>query len=175
LAERYETALVFSKGPQRIFNPTPARTPQKQPGKRAFKGPNKGKLSGHPLGAWPTDVWDIGNVKHNHPEKTSHPAQFPEELARRAVMLYTLPGDLVIDPFVGSGTVPAVCKRTGRDYSGCDLVYADVRAKRLAKVDPDLASALPGVTRESLAVWEAEARVVNIVHPESEDGKGIQS
>jgi hypothetical protein len=49
LSERHETALVFSKGPNPVFNPTPARTPQKGPGKRAFKGERKGQLSSHPL------------------------------------------------------------------------------------------------------------------------------
>jgi DNA modification methylase len=160
LVERYETALVFSKGEPRVFNATPARIPQREPDKRAFRGPNKGNLSGHPLGAWPTDAWIIPSVGHNSSEKTEHPAQFPEELVRRAVMLYTLPDDLVCDVFVGSGTTAAVAKRTGRSFVGCDLFYQDVRAERLARVAPDLASVLPGVTRESIAVWQAEARVV---------------
>lgn len=162
LAERHETALVFSKGPITTFNATPARIPQKQPGKRAFKGPNRGDISSHPLGAWPTNVWKIPNVGHNHTERTGHPAQFPEALARRAVLLYTLPEDLVLDAFCGSGTVHAVCRRTGRAFTGADLFYEDLRAKRLAAVDPDLVSWLPGVTDESLAVWQAEARRVDL-------------
>ncbi|WP_262267239.1 MULTISPECIES: DNA-methyltransferase [Microvirga] len=162
LAERHETALVFSKGPSPVFNPTPARKPQKGPGKRAFKGKHKGKLSSHPLGAWPSNVWDdIGNVGHNHPERTGHPAQFPLELARRAVLVYSMPGDLIIDPFSGSGTTHVACRETGRSFSGCDLFYEDLRAKRLASVEPDLVSHLPGVSDETLAVWQAEARRVD--------------
>jgi DNA modification methylase len=89
LAERHETILVWSKGDTPIFNATPGRTPQKDPAKRAFKGPHKGELSGDPLGAWPTNVWEIPNVGHNHPEKQyeEHPAQFPLELAKRAILL----------------------------------------------------------------------------------------
>lgn len=49
----------------------------------------------------------------------------PTELARRAVMLYTMPGDIVIDPFSGSGTTHAVCIRTGRAFCGADLFYED--------------------------------------------------
>lgn len=121
-AERHETALVFSKG-KPIFNATPARVPQKQPGKRAFKVPNKGELSGNPLGAWPSNVWsDIGNLGHNHPERAST-AAFPLALARRAVLLYSMPGDLVIDPFLGSGTTAEAALRAGRAFSGCDLFY----------------------------------------------------
>jgi DNA modification methylase len=161
LAERYETALVFAKGTPSAFNATPARTPQKNPAKRSFRSETHGDLTGHPLGAWPTDVWNIPTVRHNSPEKTTHPAQFPEELARRAVLLYTMPSDLVCDAFVGSGTSVAAAKATSRAFTGCDLFYEDLRAERLARIAPDLASVLPGVTRESLAVWQAEARVVH--------------
>lgn len=159
LAERYEVALVFSKGPS-TFNATPVRMPQKEPDKRAFKGPNKGRLSGHPFGAHPTNVWRLRNVGANNHERTGHPAQFPEELARRAIMLYTMPGDLVCDAFMGSGTTAAAAKRAHRSFTGCDLFYEDLRTARLASVDPDLASVLPGVTKESLAVWNAEVRAV---------------
>ena len=162
LAERYETALVFSKGPEPVFNATPARVPQKEPGKRAFKGERKGMLSGNPLGAHPTNVFDdIPAIGANNGEKTAHPAQFPLALARRAVLLYTMPGHLVVDPFSGSGSTHAACVETGRSFTGADLFYGDVRRERLAKAMPDLVSHLPGVTPESLAVWQAEARRVN--------------
>lgn len=161
VSERYETALVMSKGPIEVFNPTPVRTPQKQPGKRAFKGPNKGKLSGHPFGAFPSNVWEIPNIGHNNGEKTGHPAQFPLELARRAIMLYSNPGDIVVDPFSGSGTTHVACRENGRSFTGCDLFYEDIRAKRLAAVSMNAVTPLPGVTDESLAVWQADARRID--------------
>jgi len=165
LADRHETVLVFSKGEQATFNPNTARTPQKQPSKRAFKGPNKGQLSGNPYGSHPTDVWsDIGNVKHNHPESKmgKHPAQFPVELVKRAVMLYTMPGDVVCDAFSGSGSTAVAAVETCRSFVGADLFYEDLREKRLANAKPDEYSPLPGVTDESLAIWQAEARRVDI-------------
>lgn len=164
LAERYETALVFTKGPApRVFNPTPARTPQKQPGKRAFKGPNAGQVSSHPFGAAPTNVWPISNAGHNRGGRVDgHPAQMPVDLARRAIQLYTLPGDLVCDPFAGSGTTAEAALATGRAFTGCDLFYEDVRRARLASVAPDLVSHLPGVTEQTLPVWQAEARAVHV-------------
>jgi len=161
VSERSETALVMSKGPIEVFNPTPARTPQKQPGKRAFKGPNKGDLSGHPFGAFPSNVWEIPNIGHNNGERTGHPAQFPLELARRAVMLYSNPDDLVIDPFSGSGTTHVACRENGRAFTGCDLFYEEIRARRLAAVSMNASTPLPGVTDESLAVWQADARRVD--------------
>jgi len=173
LAERHETALVFSKGEPATFNASAARIPQKNPAKRAFKGPKKGALSGNLLGAWPTNVWyntavtdfwnDIPNVKHNHPDRRhgTHEAQFPLELCCRAITLYTMPGDLVVDPFNGSGTTQAACIQNRRNFVGADLFYEDLRAKRLAETFPALVSPLPGVISESLAVWQAEARRID--------------
>ena len=60
------------------------------------------------------DVWDIMQEK-----RSWHPAPFPMELAERCVKSTT--GSLILDPFVGSGTVPAACKKNGKDYVGIDL------------------------------------------------------
>lgn len=160
LSERYETALVMTKGECKVFNANAARIPQKQPDKRAFKGPNKGRISSHPLGAWPSNVWTLANCGY-HRDGGDHPAPFPIELARRAVLLYSMPGDLVVDAFCGRGTTLEAAKQTGRYFSGADLFYEDVRAQRLAKAVPDLYCELPGVTDESIAVWQAEAIAVN--------------
>jgi len=163
LAGRHETVLVFSKGDVATFHPTPARTPQRNPGKRAYKGPNRGNLSGTPLGAHPSDVWhDIGQVRHNHPDRRhgDHPAQFPTSLARRAIQLYTNPGEIVCDPFCGSGSSAVAAIETGRHFIGADLFYEDLRADRIAAAVPDTYSDLPGVTETTLAVWQAEARRV---------------
>ena len=164
LAERYETILVFSKGEQQTFNPSAARVPQKEPHKRAFKGPNKGRLSGHPLGAHPTNVWRIPNVGHNHSDSKimthKHPAAFPLAMARRAILLYTMPGNLCSDVFCGSGTTQMGAIQTGRAFIGADLFYESTREERLAHATPDTLCVLPGVTDQSIAVWQAEARAV---------------
>lgn len=171
LAERYETVLVCSKGEIQTFNPSAARVPQKEPGKRAFKGPNRGKLSGHPLGAHPSNVWRIRNVGSNHRERRwgEHPAQFPLLLAKRGILLYSMPGDLVCDSFSGSGTTQHAAIETGRNFTGADLFYADVRKRRLAEVTPDSFSILPGVSDESIAVWQAEARRIELTAPHVTD------
>ena len=167
LAERYETVLVCSKGEVQTFNPSAARVPQKEPGKRAFKGPNRGKLSGHPLGAHPTNVWRIRNVGSNHKERRwgDHPAQFPVSLAKRGILLYSMPGDLVCDCFSGSGTTQHAAIETGRNFVGADLFYERLRDRRIAEVGPDDFTVLPGVTDESIAVWQAEARRVELAAP----------
>lgn len=113
---RYETLLWFTKTDNYTFNLDPVRVPSKYPGKRHYKGPNKGKLSGNPLGKNPSDIWeviaedwetcwwDIPNVKSNHPEKTVHPCQFPIALVERCVLALTNAQDRVFDPYAGVGS-----------------------------------------------------------------------
>jgi len=93
LSGRHETILWFTKTDSYTFNLDPIRVPSKYPGKKHFKGPNKGKLSCNPLGKNPSDIWDIPNVKSNHCEKTIHPCQFPVELAERLVLSMTEEGE----------------------------------------------------------------------------------
>ena len=94
---RYEVILWFTKSDDYVFNLDDVRIPQKYPNKKHFKGPNKGELSGNPLGKNPSDVLEIPNVKSNHVEKTIHPCQFPVELIERLVLALTNKGDLVFD------------------------------------------------------------------------------
>lgn len=121
LSGRYEVILWFTKSDDYVFNLDPIRVPAKYPGKKHFKGPNKGKLSGNPLGKNPTDVWEIPNVKSNHVEKTDHPCQFPVELIERLVLALTAPGDRVLDPYLGVGSTILAAEKHGRRGYGCDV------------------------------------------------------
>jgi adenine-specific DNA-methyltransferase len=111
--------------------------PQKYPGKRHYKGPNKGEWSGNPLGKNPSDVWEIPNVKSRHIEKTCHPCQFPVALVQRLVRALTKPGALVIDPFMGSGTSAASAVLEGRRFAGCDVneIYVLTAKARVTKAE----------------------------------------
>lgn len=133
MSGRHETILWFTKSNDYKFNLDPIRIPQKYPNKKSYKGKNKGKLSGNPLGKNPSDVWNITNVKNNHPEKTAHPCQFPEELVQRLVLGMTDENDLVLDPFMGSGTTNKVCKMTSRNCIGLEskIKYIDIAKDRL--------------------------------------------
>ncbi len=123
---RYEVLLWFTKTKEYTFNLDPVRVPSKYPGKRHFKGDKIGQPSGNPLGKNPSDYWtlicqewedgimEIPNVKANHPEKTSHPCQFPIELVERCVLALTDEGDWVLDPFAGVGTSLIASIRHGR-------------------------------------------------------------
>ena len=130
---RYETILWFTKESDYVFNLDPVRVPAKYPGKKHFKGPKRGELSGNPLGKNPGDVWEIPNVKSNHVEKTIHPCQFPVELIERLVLAMTNPGDCVFDPYMGVGSAPVAALKHGRQAYGCDVVqeYVDIAWQRV--------------------------------------------
>jgi adenine-specific DNA-methyltransferase len=128
---RHETILWFTRDTDNYtFNLDPIRVPQKYPGKRAFRGPKKGKPSGNPLGKNPSDVWDMPNVKSNHIEKSDHPCQFPVALVERLVLCMTNEGDLVVDPYIGVGTTAVACCRQGRRSAGADI---EARYLRIAR------------------------------------------
>ncbi len=129
---RYETILWFTKSDAYVFNLDPVRVPAKYPGKRHYKGPNKGEFSGNPKGKNPSDVWeivlqdweecfwDIPNVKSNHPEKTIHPCQYPVELVERCVLALTNEGDWVFDPYAGVGSALIAAVKNDRRAVGCE-------------------------------------------------------
>jgi adenine-specific DNA-methyltransferase len=118
---RHEAVLWFTKGRRYRFNLNAVRVPQKYPGKRHYKGPNKGEFSGNPRGKNPSDVWEIPNVNSRHIEKTQHPCQFPVALVQRLIRALTRPGAVVVDPFMGSGTVALAASLEKRSFAGCDI------------------------------------------------------
>lgn len=78
--------------------------------------------------AYAQDLWEI------NPETSSdHPAPFPESLVRRVLLLWSFVGDLVFDPFMGSGTTAVAAKKLNRSFFGCDLEeeYVSMANKRL--------------------------------------------
>jgi site-specific DNA-methyltransferase (adenine-specific) len=77
------------------------------------------------------DVWEIPPESAT---RVGHPAPFPIELPSRLIELYTYTGDLVLDPFLGSGTTAVAAVQTGRHYVGYDLdpAYVDAAERRVA-------------------------------------------
>jgi adenine-specific DNA-methyltransferase len=142
---RYETILWFSKSDNYIFNLDSVRVPSKYPGKRHYKGAKKGQISGNKKGKNPADVWeivvkdweegiwDIPNVKSNHPEKTNHPCQYPVELVERCVLALTNEDDWVLDPYAGAGTslIAAIKNKRRAMGSEKELDYIEIAKKRI--------------------------------------------
>jgi adenine-specific DNA-methyltransferase len=143
---RYETLLWFTKSDTYTFNLDPVRIPSKYPGKTHFKGEKHGQPSGNPLGKnpsdiwhivlqdWETALWNIPNVKANHPEKTIHPCQFPIELVERCILALTNEGDWVLDPFSGVGSALLAALKNERRALGCEKEedYIDIAKQRIA-------------------------------------------
>lgn len=145
---RYETLLWFTKSDDYFFHLDPVRVPAKYPGKLHFKGEKRGQPSGNPLGKNPSDVWtivaqdwereiwEIPNVKANHPEKTEHPCQFPVELVERCMLAFTNDDDWVYDPYCGVGSSLIAAAKHGRRAIGCDRdqTYLAAARERLQKL-----------------------------------------
>jgi len=118
---RHEVVLWFVKGKDDYtFNLDGVRIPQKYPGKTYYKGEKKGEYSGNPLGKNPSDIWDIPNVNANHVEKTEHPCQFPVALIQRLVIALTNKNDIILDPFMGSGSAGVAALVEKRKFIGFD-------------------------------------------------------
>lgn len=130
---RYETVMWYTKSDEYTFNLDPVRIPSKYPGKKSYRGPKAGSLSGNPLGKNPEDVWDIPNVKSNHVEKTSHPCQFPVGLIERLILSMSNEGDLVFDPFSGVATTGVAAALHNRRFWGTELMedYIKIGQQRI--------------------------------------------
>ena len=82
----------------------------------------------------PSNFWDDISVPFwSMPENTDHPTQKPEKLYAKLILASSEPGDLVFDPFMGSGTAPVVAKKLGRHYIGVEIneEYCLWAAKRI--------------------------------------------
>lgn len=90
----------------------------------------------HPLGAKPKDVIEIPTTCNGMGEKTPHPTQKPEELLRKLVLAASDEGQIVLDPFSGSGTALVVAEQLDRRWLGCDLnsEYNQWAIKRIESV-----------------------------------------
>ena len=89
---------------------------------------------------YPSNFWDDISIPFwSMPENTDHPTQKPEKLMAKLILASSQPGDVVFDPFLGSGTTSVVAKKLGRIYCGVELneLYCLFAAKRLQIADHD--------------------------------------
>ncbi|MDT9689851.1 site-specific DNA-methyltransferase [Streptomyces sp. P9(2023)] len=168
---RHEAILWFSKGEEYKFFLDEIRVPQKYQNKKSWRGDNKGELTCNPLGKNPGDIWLFQNVKHNHEEQTVHPAQFPEDMVARMLLATTKPGDVVLDPYMGTGTVAVVARDHGRNFLGAELdpTYHEIAMQRLSG-EPDADGVFPNLktlrdyvarTGESIDKYRFQVQVGN--------------
>jgi site-specific DNA-methyltransferase (adenine-specific) len=150
---RHEDILYFTKSEQFTFNLDPVRVPQKYYRER-----------NNMTGANPGDVWTFSHVHYCSAERQPHPTQKPEALLERMIKASSNPGDLVLDPFVGSGTTCRVAQVLGRNWLGIEVNpdYVRMSQQRLEttfeqfdSVDPRTNRTprdLPGVKSEQIAL-----------------------
>ena len=140
-AQVFEYMFVFSKGKPKTYNPIKDHI-NKNVGshkKSASIRQRTGELKkitddGGKIGELGIrhNIWRISSNRTKN-ERTGHPAQFPESLVSDHIISWSNEGDLVLDPFMGSGTTAIVAKRLGRKYIGFELSkeYYDMSQRRL--------------------------------------------
>ena len=146
----HESILHFRKSTKFSFNIDDIRIPYgdhtlkypEHPQAKTSQYGNGSKNEGHlwqpnPRGAKPKDVLEIPVTCNGMHEKTAHPTQKPEELLRKIVLASSNPGDLIVDPFLGSGTTVVVAEQLKRRWKGCDisLEYCQWAANRIELVE----------------------------------------
>ncbi len=150
LSPRNEKILWYIKDKENYtFNLDEIRDPD-------VKYPNQkknGKLRCNTLGKNPSDVWQIAKVtsgaNRSSVERTDHPAQFPVDLITRMVLGFTNPNDIILDPFMGSGTTAEVCLSHNRLSLGFEIredycqtitnrLEARIKAEKLKALSPNL-------------------------------------
>jgi len=138
--DTFEFVFVFSKGKPRAFNPICDRknkwagtkirgTSRKADGTMYEKSTNKtsdGKDFGMRF-----NIWDIPTEKKSG--GVGHPAMMPERLAHDMIVSWSNEGDIVLDPFMGSGTTGRMCVKTKRDFIGIDISenYVELARRRI--------------------------------------------
>ena len=104
---------------------------------------------------WDALIWEIPNVKNNHPEKVDHPCQFPIELVERCVLALTNENDIVYDPFAGVGSsILAALKNNRRAFgSEWEQKYIDIGMERIQRLANDELKTRPIYQR----IWKPSA------------------
>lgn len=119
---RHDDILFFSKSKDFRFNLDPVRVPQK-----FYRSRNNMR------GANPGDVWEFSHVHYCNSNRQKHPTQKPEGLLERMILCASREADLVVDPFMGSGTTLRVCQQLNRKCIGADIneEYVEMVKERL--------------------------------------------
>ncbi len=107
---RHDDILMFSKTAKYKFNIDNIRIPQK-----FYRKVNNMR------GANPGDVWEVSHIHYCQKGRQEHPTQKPEAIIERMILASSDEGDLVVDPFSGSGTTMRVCQQLNRESIGIEL------------------------------------------------------
>lgn len=121
---RHDDILFFTKNKSKyVFNIDDVRVPQK-----FYRSINNMR------GANPGNVWEFSHMHYCNKNRQLHPTQKPEGLYERIVLTSSNENDIILDPFVGSGTLLRVCQQTNRKAIGIDInpEYIQIAKTRLS-------------------------------------------
>jgi len=142
----FEYMFVLSKGKPNVFNPI--MIPSQTAGSKRNRGGSKAKEKTYAERKRQTKTtvkefkqhpniffYDVGKN-----DKTKHNAPFPEQLAQDHIITWSNPGDVVLDPFMGSGTTAKMALLNGRNYIGIDISeeYCEIAKKRVSNLQQKL-------------------------------------
>jgi len=124
--------LFYTKTKDSVFNKDAVAQPYKNPTDKRIKK----LIASGKKGRAPYDVFHFNLIKNVSKEKTEHVCQIPENLIKIFIKASSNRGDLVFDPFLGSGTVAVAAKKLGRKYLGCEIdeKYCKIIKDRLNEV-----------------------------------------
>jgi DNA modification methylase len=155
---KHDTLLVYRRGDRPTFNllrgaVTPAMAAKyRHRDERGNYMHSRGRRyylkGGKPLDS----VWDIPSLAATSGERVGYPTQKPEALLERVIAASSNAGDLVLDPFCGSGTTAAVAQRLGRRWiaADCSTTAIDLTVARLRRLGDSLAPPIPDFTVEAV-------------------------
>jgi DNA modification methylase len=133
---KHDTILWYTKGDRWTFDPPkiPARS-QRMKGMQkkqldVLVGPPSLDALDDPHAMLPADVWDVPAINNMARERTGYPTQKPLVLLQRLVAAHSRPGELVMDPYCGSGTTLVAAKELGRRGIGIDASPEAIRVSR---------------------------------------------
>lgn len=147
----HEHIFVFCKGDRlKHFDKSSLAVPTKNPGAGSgARGPRSGPTEAVKTSRTKRQingeskcrgtVWDYRSTAiESNPKKFEHPATFPDRLAEDLVRCFSAPGDLVLEPFLGSGTTAVVSAKLGRRFIGCEISpeYVEIAKSRLYAESP---------------------------------------
>lgn len=146
---RHDDILMFAKSEKAKFNLDAVRVPQKY-----YRHRNNMR------GANPGDVWEFSHVHYCNENRQNHPTQKPEGLIERMVLASSDAGDLVLDPFAGSGTTLRVCQQLNRKVIGIELNpdYVAMTRSRLSMPFTGFDSVDPRMERVPLDLRQSDIR-----------------
>ena len=124
LRDVHEYLLVFSKGNYKLPRDKSQRA--------------DGRIDTIPRNDFIQHTKSIWSFATERASRVNHPAPFPVELPKRCIEMYSFAGDVVLDPFNGSGSTCVAAKMTGRTFVGIDLSkeYCAIAQKRVDETEP---------------------------------------